>query len=215
MIKVALVDDHKLFREGIRFLLEQMLDVTFLFEASGGKQLLEKMETQEPDILLLDLDMPSPDGVEILKQLRPEFPSLGIIILTIHADRKMIAYLMELGANSYLLKDSDPKELEEAIKAVYNEGHYFTNKVSQAMLTGLKGHFRKRPNLNGNITLSQREVEVLELICLGDTAKEIADKLFISVRTAEGHRRRLIEKLGVKNTASLITKAIKEKLVDV
>ncbi|MCE7993434.1 MAG: response regulator transcription factor [Roseivirga sp.] len=215
MIKVAIVDDHKLFREGIHFLIEQMEDVELVFEASNGKELLSKLEDIQTDVLLLDLDMPDMDGIEALKILRPQYPELGVIILTTYSDTKMIAYLMELGANSYLLKDTDPETLQRAIESVYREGYYFTKSVSQAMLTGLKGHARKKPVLKNNISLSPREIEVLELICQEYTAKEIAEKLFISPRTAEGHRRHLIEKLGVKNTAGLIVKAIKEGIVNI
>lgn len=215
MIKVAIVDDHKLFREGIHFLIEQMEDVELVFEASNGNELLTKLESIETNVLLLDLDMPDMDGIDALKILRPQYPDLGVIILTTYSDTKMIAYLMELGANSYLLKDTDPETLYRAIESVSKEGYYFTKNVSQAMLTGLKGQMRKKPTLKNNVSLTAREVEVLELICQENTAKEIADKLFISPRTAEGHRRRLIEKLGVKNTAGLIVKAIKEGIVDV
>ena len=186
-----------------------------VFEASNGNELLTKLERTQVDVLLLDLDMPDMDGIDALKALRPQYPDLGVIILTTYSDSKMIAYLMELGANSYLLKDTDPETLERAIVSVSREGYYFTKNVSQAMLTGLKGQMRKKPTLKNNVSLTAREVEVLELICQENTAKEIADKLFISPRTAEGHRRKLIEKLGVKNTAGLIVKAIKEGIVDV
>lgn len=215
MIKVAIVDDHKLFREGVHFLIERMEDVALVFEASNGNELLTKLEGTQPDVLLLDLDMPDMDGIDALKILRPQYPEMGVIILTTYSDTKMIAYLMELGANGYLLKDTDPETLQRAIESVYQEGYFFTKSVSQAMLTGLKGQMRKKPTLKNNVSLTAREVEVLELICQEYTAKEIADKLFISPRTAEGHRRKLIEKLGVKNTAGLIVKAIKEGIVNI
>ncbi|MBO6763264.1 MAG: response regulator transcription factor, partial [Roseivirga sp.] len=131
MIKIAIADDHKLFREGLRFLMDQMDDLEVVFEASNGKELLEQMENHEPDVLLLDLDMPEVDGLEALKQLRPKFPNLGIIILTMHSDSKMVAYLMELGANSYLLKDTSPEEFRKAISSVIQEGFYFNKMVSQ------------------------------------------------------------------------------------
>ncbi len=215
MIQVAICDDHKLFREGIRFLLEQMSTIHVLYEAGNGQELLEKLENEQPNVLLLDLEMPDMDGVETLKRIRPQYPDLGVIILTTHSDTKMVAYLMELGANSYLLKDAEPETLQRGIESVYHEGYYFTREVSKAMLGGLKGNTRKKPTLKNNVTISEREMEVLELICQEYTAKEIADKLFISSRTAEGHRRSLIEKLGVKNTAGLIVKAIKEGVIEI
>ncbi len=215
MIRTAIVDDHKLFREGIHFLIEQMSDIELVFEASNGRELLTKLEQVNTDVLLLDLDMPDMDGIDALKTLRPLYPDMGVIILTTYSDSKMIAYLMELGANGYLLKDTDPETLQRAIESVYREGYFFTRNVSQAMLTGLKGNMRKKPTLKNNVVLTAREIEVLELICQEYTAREIADKLFISPRTAEGHRRKLIEKLGVKNTAGLIVKAIKEGIVEI
>ncbi len=215
MIKIAIADDHKLFREGLRFLVDNMEGVKVIIEAANGKELLASPLLAEADILLLDLDMPEMDGLEALKQLRPTRPDLGIIILTMHSDTKMIAYLMELGANSYLLKDTSPDEFHKAIFSVKKEGFYFSQMVSQAMLNGLKGNSRKKPGLNNQEELTSREVEVLELICQEFTAKEIAEKLFISHRTVEGHRKNLIEKLGVKNTAGLIVKAIKDGLIEV
>jgi DNA-binding NarL/FixJ family response regulator len=215
IISVVLTDDHTLFREGVGYLLGQMEGIDLVYETSSGTELMEKLQTSVPDVLLLDLDMPDPNGIETLKEIRPEYQDMGIIILTTYDDPKMMAYLMELGANCYLLKDCDPETLERAIIGVYNEGFHFTKEVSKAMLTGLKGHQRKKPLLKNNIVLTSREIEVLELICKEYTAKEIADKLFISTRTAEGHRRHLIEKLGVKNTAGLIVKTIKEGIIEV
>lgn len=214
-IQVAISDDHKLFREGIHFLIDQMEGISMCFEAADGKELVTRLKTDLPNVLLLDLDMPEMDGIEALREIRSLYPSMGIIILTMHSDAKMIAYLMELGANGYLMKDTSPEELEKAIRSVNEEGFYFNKAVSEAMLGGLKNHSPKRPVLKNNITLTSREVEVLVLICQEYTAKEIADKLFISPRTVEGHRRSLIEKLGVKNTAGLIVKAIKEGLIEI
>ena len=215
MIKIALADDHQLFREGIRFLLDQMDNKVLVLEASDGDELISKLEHTMPDVVLLDLEMPNKDGVETLQIIRSLYPNLGVIILTTHNDTKMMAYLMELGANSYLLKDSPSDVLSEAIEAVASESFYFTEEVSKAMLSGLRGGGRTKPTLKNNERLTQRELEVLELICQEFTAKEIADKLFLSHRTVEGHRKNLIDKMGVRNTAGLIVKAIKEGIVDI
>jgi len=209
-IQVAITDDHRLFREGLAFMIDRMDDIEMLFETEDGEQLLNKLQTVIPDILLLDLDMPDFNGIEVFKRIKPIYRDLRVIILSTHTDPKMVAYLMELGANSYIFKDTEPHLLEKAIKAVYAEGYYFTKEVSEAMLMGLKGHTRKVPRLKGGESLSDREIEVLSLLAQGDNAKEIAEKLFISDRTVEGHRRRMIEKLGVKNTAGLVAKAIRE-----
>ncbi|OEJ99923.1 response regulator transcription factor [Roseivirga misakiensis] len=214
-IQVTIADDHKLFREGIRFLLDQMDGISMLQEFGDGMSLLNNLAEKVPDILLLDLDMPEMDGIQTLKVIREGYPSIGIVILTMHSDPKMVSYLMELGANSYLMKDTSPKELEKAIRQVYSEGFYFNKMVSEAMLHGLKNQNPKRPVLKNSATLTSRELEVLELICQEFTAKEMAEKLFISHRTVEGHRKSLIEKFCVKNTAGLIVKAIKEGVIKV
>ena len=111
MIKVAIVDDHKLFREGIRFLLSQMKGIDVVFEVASGNDLLEQLPDYQVDIVLLDLEMDDMDGVDTIQQLKPDYPDLGIIVLTMHSETKMMAYLMELGANSYLLKDTEPEVL--------------------------------------------------------------------------------------------------------
>ena len=163
MIKVAIADDHKLFREGIRFLLDQTSEMYLMFEASGGQQIIKELEQKVPDVLLLDLEMPDTDGIEVLKQIRPLYPSLGIIILTTYNDNKMMAYLLELGANSYLIKDTNPETLRRTIVSVSKEGHYFTNEM--AMAKEIKLNPLKAPVLSHNLRLTQREIEVMELLC--------------------------------------------------
>lgn len=215
MISIALADDHKLFREGIRYLLENMDSVTMIFEAANGKELLEMVKEEQPDIILLDLEMPEMDGITALKILKADYPRIGVIILTMYNDDKMISHLMEQGANGYLLKNTNQEELELAIKSVSEKGFYFNDYMAKAMLTGLKSQNQKKPALKNSVELTSREMEVLELICQELTTKEIADKLFISHRTAEGHRKNLIDKFGVKNTAGLIIKAIKEGIITI
>lgn len=193
-IKVAIADDHRLFRQGIHFLIEQMYDLELVFEASNGNELLTKLESIEADVLLLDLDMPGMDGIDALKILRPQYPDLKVIILTTYSDNKMIEYLMDLGANSYLLKDTDPETLHRAIESVYREGYFFTKNVSREMLTGLKGQVRKKPTLKNNVALTAREVEVLELICQGETARNIVDGHHLDHDTVEQHRKLLSSK---------------------
>ncbi len=213
MIHVAIIDDHKLFREGISFLVNQMNGISMTLEASRYDDLLEGLSHQIMDVLLLDLDMPERDGLEVLEGVRKQYPELKVVILTMHDDPKMMAYLMEMGANSYLLKDCSAEELEKAIRAVIEEGYYFGGQLAQAMIGGLQKPTVKKPRLKDSETVTARELEVLQLICQEFTAREIAEKLYISQRTVEGHRKNLLEKLGVKNTAGLIVKAIKEGII--
>ncbi|WP_046758110.1 response regulator [Kordia jejudonensis] len=212
-ITLGLVDDHNLFREGIKSLLDKILEVQLVLEAVNGKDMFTKLKNDVPDMILLDLEMEEMNGVDATLKLQAEYPEVKILILTMHKEERMISYLMEIGANGYLLKDTTGEELEEAIKTVVRKGFYFNEFVSQALLKGLKNKSGKPLKIGKDYHLTAREFEVLELIAQECTTAEIAEKLFLSVRTIEGHRKNLISKLGVKNTAGLLIKAIKEKLI--
>ena len=215
MIKIALVDDHNLFREGIKLVLEDIAEVALCIEASNGQELLNALEGTVPDIILLDLDMPVLNGIETAKAVKASHPEIGIIILTMYDDEQMISHLMELGANGYLLKDTTRDELEKAILNVHQNQFYFNDFVSKALLSGVKSRRKPQPKLGIKIDLTRREAEILQLICEEMTTSEIADKLFLSARTVEGHRKNLIEKMAVKNTAGLIIKAVKMGYISV
>ncbi len=215
MIKLALVDDHTLFRQGIKLLLEDMDSVELIIEGSNGRELLDAMEDQVPDIILLDLEMPVLNGIETSKIIKEKYEDTGIIILTMYDDEQIIAHLMEIGANGYLLKDTTEEELHKAIHSVHDNQFYFNDFVSKALLSGVKAKRKPQPKIGNNIEVTRRESEVLQLICEELTTQEMADKLFLSPRTIEGHRQNLIEKFGVKNTAGLIIRAIKLGFISV
>ncbi|QHI38330.1 Transcriptional regulatory protein DegU [Kordia antarctica] len=212
-IQLGLVDDHNLFREGIKSLLDKIEEVTLVLEAVNGKDMFTKLNNVVPDVILLDLEMEEMNGVDATLKLQELFPEVKILILTMHKEERMISYLMEIGANGYLLKDTTREELEKAIKTVYKSGFYFNEFVSQALLKGLKNKSGRPLKIGKDYHLTARELEVLELIAQEFTTAEMAEKLFLSARTIEGHRKNLISKLGVKNTAGLLIKAIKEKLI--
>lgn len=214
-ITLGLVDDHNLFREGIKSLLSKIPDITLVLEAVSGKDLLTKLNNTVPDVILLDLEMEEMNGVDATVKLQESYPNIKVIILTMHKEKRMISYLMEVGANGYLLKDTNRAELEEAIRSVYEKGFYFNSFVSEALLKGLKSKTHKPPVIGKDYHLTNRELEVLERITEELTTAEIAEQLFLSVRTVEGHRKNLMTKLEVKNTAGLIIKAIKEKIITV
>ncbi len=209
-IKVAIVDDHALFREGIDLLLSRVDEIELIFEASSGEELIERLKTEIPDVLLLDLDMPGINGIDTYKIVHDRYPELLVIVLTMHKEERMIAYLMELGVNGYLLKDTDRGELKKAIVSVYEEGMYYNDRMAQAVLGGLKRKTKTPPKLGQEIILSRREQQVLELIAEGLSNKEIGEKLFISTRTVDGHRTSLLQKFNVHNTAKLIMMAVKK-----
>ncbi|KAA1247308.1 response regulator transcription factor [Aquimarina sp. RZ0] len=214
-IKLGLVDDHTLFREGIKSLLDKIPTIELVLEAVSGKDLLTKLNGTIPDVILLDLEMEDMNGMDTTLQLKKRFPNIRIIILTMHKEERMISYLMEIGANGYLLKDTNREELEDAIKSVYNRGFYFNPFVSQALLKGLKNKGARPPVFSKDYHLTNRELEVLELVTKEYTTAEIAETLFLSIRTIEGHRKNLMVKLGVKNTAGLIITAVREKIISV
>ncbi|WP_282079931.1 response regulator [Aquimarina algiphila] len=192
-----------------------MPGITLVLEAVSGKDLLAQLNNVVPDVILLDLEMEDMNGVDATLKLQERYPDLKIIILTMHKEERMISYLMEVGANGYLLKDTNQEELETAIRSTYEKGFYFNSFVSEALLKGLKHKTTKPPAIGKDYHLTSRELEVLEGITHEFTTSEIAEQLFLSVRTIEGHRKNLMNKLGVKNTAGLIVKAVKEKIISV
>lgn len=213
-IKIALVDDHKLIRAGMRVLLEQTDDFKIVIEAANGEELLNKLPKIRTDVILLDIDMPVLDGIETTKILQEKFPRIKIIMLSLHDEDRFIIHLMELGASGYLLKDAEPEEVEKAIRSVNGGERYFNDTVNKVM-------FRKATNktvrnskvFNQKVDLTEREISILSLICEGMTNAQIAEEINLSQRTIEGYRLKMLNKLEVKNTAGLVAYAIKNYLV--
>jgi DNA-binding NarL/FixJ family response regulator len=211
-IDVVIADDHKLFRKGIRSLLEEFQLVNNVYEAGNGMELLDLLSQLDslPEIILLDIQMPVMNGIEAQKRIRKLYPLQKVIILTMEDDEQFIMHMISEGVNGYLLKDAEPDELEEAIVKVVKNDFYFPAGLAQLVLKSA----RQKSNLKQNLPeFSERELEVLDLICREFTAPEIADKLKISPRTVEGHRRKLLEKSGTKNIAGLVVFALKNNLV--
>jgi two-component system, NarL family, response regulator DegU len=211
-INVGIADDHSLFREGISMIISRMSGITLCLEAISCEDLMAQMEKTPLDVVLLDIEMKHINGIETLKKLVTLKIRPKVIMLSMHTEPRIISYMMELGANGYLQKDIKRDELELAIRTVYEKGVYFNEPVANSLLTQVKNKGRK-PTLS--VELSAREKEVLALICQEHTTQEIGEKLFISERTVEGHRKNLCSKLGVKNTAGLVKKAIQLNLIDI
>lgn len=213
-IKIAVVDDHKLFRKGIVSILGQVEDLEIIFEAENGKEFLNHTLLNQIDVVLLDIQMPEMDGIETTKCLRENKSDIKIIILSMHDEDQFILHLMELGANGYLLKDTDTDEVIAAIRKVQDSGVYFSDFVSRVMYRKMTKTTKPASKIfNYKTDLSEREFQILNLICEGLTTTEIGDKVCISPRTVEGHRLRIMEKLGVNNIAKLVAFAIKNDLV--
>ena len=212
-ITICLVDDHRLFRKGLRALIEDFEGIEVLFEAENGDDLLKKLPENPCQVILMDLEMPPGlDGIETTLKLRATDPETRIIILSQHDDDNYISHLMEQGANGYLVKTVEPEELEEAIRTVVAHGYYFSEQVSRAMLKRLTDQKFIKPLFNESIELKEMEIRVLKQICNELTTAEIADRLNLSPRTIEGYRADLMQKIGARNVVGLVLFAVKQGL---
>jgi len=214
-IDVVITDDHNLFRKGIYSIIEDFEFVGKIYEAGNGIELLELLNDLEhkPDVVLLDIKMPGMDGIETTVQMKKQFPEVKILILTMEDDEQIILHLVSEGVNGYLLKNADPGELEVALSKLIDNDFYFPTEISDLVLRNIQNKSKNEINLFPE--LSEREMQVLELICKENTAPEIAGILSISKRTVEGHRRKLLEKTGTKNMAGLVVFAFKNKIVGI
>ena len=219
IIKVAIADDHKIFRKGVILSLRQYTNINFVLEADNGQQLLDGLQElqgteNQPDVVLMDLRMPMKDGIETTKVVAKQFPNIHIIALTMFEDERFVSHMMEIGANGYLLKSADPGEIKRAIMEVMTKGYYLNNFVNRILLKKSHSKTKSIPSLNSEITLNERERDVIKYICMEFTAQEIAQKLEVSPRTVEAIKDRLMERFGAKNTAGLVFFAVKNNLVD-
>lgn len=214
IIKVAIADDHKIFRKGVILSLRPFTNIKFVLEAENGEELLNGIAVAEPDVVLMDLRMPLKDGIETTKVVSKQYPNIHVIVLSMYEDERFVSHMMENGANGYLLKNAEPQEIRRAIMDVYEKGYYLNNFVNRILLK--KAHAKQKvvPTLSNEITLSDRERDVLKFICMEFTAQEIAQKMEISPRTVEAIKDRLMERFGSKNTAGLVFFAVKNNLVD-
>ncbi len=208
MIKIAFADDQVMFRRGLVMLLRDLPDVQVVFECSNGEELLTGMKHNTIDIVLLDLEMPVLNGIDAMKRIREEFPQVKVIVLSMHSEEKYIVHLMELGANGYVLKTAEPDEIENAVRSVSTSGYHFSEMVSRVMLHGLVKKDKIKPTFSDVDPLTDRELDVLRLICQELTTTEIAGKLFLSPRTVEGYRNNILQKIGARNTAGIVVYAM-------
>lgn len=208
--KTWLVDDHQLFRAGFKTLLNRTGKVVVEHELSDGAEFLEQLMVSRPDLVFLDISMPSMDGYEAAMKALTMYPDINIIVLSMYGDYEYYARMSRLGVKGYLLKSADFKEVEIAIDAVLNGKCYFSQELMQMVVQhhGVGDYYSVCPDI------SDREKEVLTEICNGLSSSEIAEKLFISKRTVEKHRANLMEKTGCSNTASLVMFAVKNNLLD-
>ena len=209
MIKILLADDHKIFRESLRKLLSIEKIAEVLAEAGDGKQLLELLDKHTPDLVLMDISMPSMDGVEASKKALEKYPDLKILTLSSFGDEKYYYKMVEAGVKGFVLKNSGISELEQAIKEVAAGGSWFSNELLQKVIVNIGKTSSKETEF------SDREIEVLKSICDGLTNDQIAEKIHLSPDTVKWHRNNLLSKTGCNNTAALVLFAIKSKLIEI
>ncbi len=201
-IDIAVVDDHELFREGIILVLRQVRGFNVVFDAASGYDFIKYLQTSKPDVVLMDINMPGMNGVETTIKALEKYPDLKVIALTMLTDTLHSTQMIEAGAKGFVLKKGNKSELRQAVTEVFNGGNYF----SQGILQTLASRSLRHPR--GDNELTDRELEVLDLVCKGLTSQEIADKLFISAKTVEGHRTNIFQKANVRNTAALVLWAL-------
>jgi DNA-binding NarL/FixJ family response regulator len=211
-IKVIIADDHEIFRDGLRVMLQKQPDIELVGEAGDGRELIEQVKMQQPDIVISDVKMPRMDGAAATRHMAEHYPHVGIIALTMFDEEDLIIEMLEAGAKGYLLKNADKHEIVEAIKSVYGQQPYYcrhtSNKLAQMVAKSKFNPYKQQAKPEFN----DRELEIIRDICGGLTSKQIAEKIFLSVRTVEGLRMKIMEKMDVKNTAGIIIYAIKHNL---
>ena len=218
LIRVLLVDDHHLVRAGLRTLLQQMPGTEVMGEASNGREALECIKADQPDVILMDITMAEMNGLVATAQVTHDFPQIRVVMLSMHANKEYVTQALQAGAAGYLLKDADPTELELAIRAVVRGEKYLSPAISTHVIADYlqrAGGMLHRPEVDtvphDPLTLRQREI--LQLIAEGNTTKEIAAKLTLSVKTVETHRTQLMERLDIHDIAGLVRYAIRTGLV--
>ena len=216
LINLAIVDDHKIFRNGLKATLEDCPDFKLLIEASNGKELIGLLATHKPDVILMDIKMPEMDGMQTTAYIHQHFKDIKVLALSMHNEDKYIVDMMKAGASGYLLKNAEPEEIIDAIATVYNKGFYFNEHLSVTLIKQLVGPgSHNEAGMHPTVDLNDREIEILRLVCQECSNQEIADKIFLSVRTVEGYRARLFEKTGSKNLVGLVIFAIKRGIISV
>jgi DNA-binding NarL/FixJ family response regulator len=213
-IKVAIADDHKIFRDGIKMALAGKDYLKIIWEAEDGKDLMHKMKIKMPNVLLMDIRMPEMDGVNAISLLRKEYEEIRIIVLTMYDDQEMISKMMEMGANAYLTKTTDAEEIYNAILTCMNDDFYFNDLVNKAVLMKLQHKKNVRQYYPNPIKLSEKELKILRLIAEDKTTEEISKQVYLSPRTIETIRQNMKTKVGAKTIAGLVMYGMRNKLID-
>lgn len=215
IIKVAIADDHKIFRDGIKMALSGKENLKMLWEADNGKEMMHKISIKPPEVLLMDIRMPEIDGINAIEMIRKEYEAIKIIVLTMYDDQQMINKMMEMGANAYLTKTTDPEEIYNAILTCVNDDFYFNDLVNKAVMGKLLQKKNVRPNTVGQevVTFNEKELKILQLLAEDKTTEEISKVVFLSPRTIETIRQNMKMKVNAKTIGGLIMYGMRHKLI--
>lgn len=213
-IKVSIADDHKIFRDGIKMALRDREYLKILWEAEDGRDLMHKLKLKQPDVLLMDIRMPEVDGVNAIGMIRKEYDDIKIIVLTMYDDQEMITKMMEMGANAYLTKTTDPEEIYQAILTCMNDDFYFNDLVNKAVLLKLQHKKAVKQFYPNPVKFSEKELKILKCIAEDKTTEEISKEVFLSPRTIETIRQNMKQKVGAKTIAGLVMYAMRNKLLE-
>ncbi|HQD13687.1 MAG: response regulator transcription factor [Chitinophagales bacterium] len=215
-INVFVVDDHQIFLDGIVSLLDDEPNIRITGTAHNGKQALERLKNVSADVVLMDINMPEMDGIEATKKLKISHPDIKVLMLTMHSEPRFIKECLEIGAKGYVMKNISKDDLLKAIETVYQDKSYLDQDSQEKLINSISGGSEEEDDRNYDelaAQITQRELEILQLIALGLTSQDIANKLFISKNTVETHRKNMLAKLNVNNTAALLKIAYKKGLV--
>lgn len=212
IIKTLIVDDHQIFLDGIRLMIEKESDIVLVGEATRGKKALDVIKKQSVDLVILDIHLPDMDGVAVAKEIKTIKPDVKILILSMSGDYKFIKTLVSIGCSGYILKENGYEELISAIRSVSQGNDYFGEEIKNTLITGHKFDAIRRKN---ETPLTERETQVLKQLATGQTTEEVAEALFIAVSTLETHKRNLMSKVHIKTSAGLVAYAYKNGYADI
>jgi len=213
-IEVLLADDHEIFRDGLNLMFKKNPDINLIGEAGNGEELMKLARKLNPDVIIMDIQMPVMNGIEATKLLTSEMPHIGIIALSIMEDDYQIVEMLEAGARGYLLKNAHKNEIIEAIKAVYKDQNYYCNLTTEKLEKMVAGSHFSPSQLIHKPEFSEREIEIIRLICDGKSSKGIGALLNLSYRTVEWHRNNILKKIDTKKTVGIVIYAIKHKIYE-
>lgn len=214
-IKVVIADDHEIFLDGLKLILSRNKDIFIAGSAANGRQLIGLCELHRPHVVLTDIKMPEMDGIESTRYISEKHPEIGIIALSMFDEENLIMEMLDCGAKGYLLKNSDKTEIIDAIRTVAGDENYYCRQTSAKLAQMIARAHKKKSNATPVIDFTDREKEIIKLICQEFTNREIGDKLFLSTRTVEGYRLKLLEKMQVKNSIGIVVYAIQHGLITI